>query len=826
MPTKTWNAIFAAVGLSLCTAHTELNVVPAVQSWTPAEGVFHARGAEIQLGTPASEELTSLAERFSLDLKVAGCGDHPVALPGSAGSRPSLGIFLTLDRHGDNEINPEGYRVEILGNSVFIRGSTPTGVFYGTRTLLQLLAQDKTNLTLPCGIISDYPQYRHRMLMLDVGRKPYPLPVLKDYLRMMSWYKMNELHLHLSDEAFGGAYTGFRVQCDTFPGLTSKDLFYTKKELREFQDLAHSMGITITPEIDMPGHSRVFTDYWPDIMVKGNPGYMDVTNPKTIELMKQLLDEMIPIFDAPDFHIGTDEYRVGGSKEQKEYMHEAFRQFINTMNAHIRSKGKNCRIWSGFEHMGGKSVKIDSTVIIDMWDPYNPEHDGHPVINSSQFVSYLCPGCHYYGVNPVGIYNSWEPWQQSCPTAPKKGDPRLLGGKFHVWGDQAPTGWTMTEIAKLVLPTMQAFAEKLWGTKGSKDYSEFQTRAALTQPIPGVTVFERLPARYGDDLLLNLAGEQVLPATNSVVSLTHDGQKRRDLEWPWTLTFEICKTAETGTRGVILSSDLAEICADFTRTEEQKSKDAAGKEIKTKVTRRGVGVVRAAGSAGADPASSHLVNDVSRVYSEPLPLNQWTTVSIVGERGRTTVYLNGDKAGESGEQAICPLAQLGSKTGNSFVGKIRNLKVYDRALSAKEIGRAAGLDLPDNLAAKCAVTASASDTAYGLTPDKITDGDPGTRWSSGATSAEQWVAVDLGSVVEFNAVAVAWETARPNELQVQVSSDGKDWQTVATTAVTSDKTDIRLPSARARQVRLLMSKPATQWGYSIWELEVMKRRQP
>ena len=740
--------IVMAMITTIATA-AELNVVPAVQQWTPGTGTVQ-RDAKVVI----VNEVTDQAR-------------------------------------------PEGYIIEVTADKIIIRADTPVGRAYAKTTLEQLRRQ---NAPLPQGKIVDWPEYNHRMLMLDAGRKPFQMPVLKDYLRILAWYKMNELHLHLSDEAFGGKYTGFRVQCDTFPGLASKDLFYTKKELRELQDEAKALGITITPEIDMPGHSRCFTDYWPDLMVKGQPSYMDVTNPKTIERMKKLLDEMIPIFDAPDFHIGTDEYRVSGTKEEKEKLHVAFREFINTMNAHIRSKGKNCRIWSGFEHMGGREIKIDPTVIIDMWDPYNVEHDGHPVINASQFVTYYVPGAHYYGVNPGGIYNNWEPWRQNCPTAPKKGDPRLLGGKLHVWNDQGPTGYTMTEIATLVLPGLQAFAEKLWGTKGSATYPEFQKRAALTLPVPSVTMFERRSATG-----LEMAGERTLAATNTVIPWK---QGRADLEQPWTLTMEIMPTADTGKRGVILSSDLAEICASYNR------------DGKT-----GIGVIRAAGSRdGADPASSHLVNDVSKRYSDPVPLNKWTTVTIVSEDRHTTVYLNGAKTGDSNNQTLCPLAQFGSKTGNSFVGKIRKLKVVNRALTAKEIGRAAGLDIPDNLAAHKPATASRSDTGYGFMPENITDENPATRWSSGQGGAETWAAIDLGKPVEFNTVTVAWENARPKKLRVQVSDDGQAWRDVASVEVTGSDTVVTFPRQRAWQVRLVMNDAATGWGYSIWGVEVLNKR--
>ena len=820
---------FAWATLTSAAAAPTLNVVPAVQSWSPAPGTFDVNAAGFTVSATDADALRNVTLAFRQDL--AALGLTPPSGAADFTSADNAAYRLTL-KTGTNTISPEGYVIEI-GDTVTIRGSTPTGVFYGTRTLLQLLAHPGPHPTLPHGVIRDWPQSSHRLLMLDVGRKPYPLPVLKDYLRLMAWYKMNELHLHLSDEAFGDGYSGFRVQCDTFPGLTSKDLFYTKAELRELQDEAKAQGITITPEIDMPGHARCFTTVWPEL---GNPklakSYLDVTNPKTIERLERLLDEMIPIFDAPDFHIGTDEYHLGGlSAEDKLKFGEGFRTFINTMNTYIRSKGKNCRIWSGYEYMPGTTVP-DPSVTIDMWvtrDAQGLIAEGHNVINSSDGVTYLCPGCDYYGVDNQGIYNNWAPWKISDDPAknPAPNDPRLLGGKLHVWGDHGPTGYTMTEIADLTLPSLQAFAEKLWGNQGSPDYRAFQKRTALTLPVPGVTVFDRLPATEPDGVVLDLPGEQTLATAGTTIPLPLAGQPRADLEYPWTLTLQVRPDAAGGNRGVLLSSALAEICADYSRSEVRQSKDAAGKTVKTKVTEHGFGVIRAAGTPGSDAAASHLVADESRVYGPPLTPGEWQTVTVVATREHTVYYLNGVKTGESRKQAICPLAQLGSLTGNSFVGQLKNLKVWNRTLTAKEIGRATGRDVPDNLAAHRPATASASDTPYGFTPEKLTDEDPGTRWSSGITSQPQWVALDLGTEpVSFNTVSIAWETARPKQLRVQTSDDGQTWQDLSVVAVTGAQTTVTFPAARARQLRLQMSHPATQWGYSIWEVEVWNKKQP
>lgn len=802
--------------VTLAAAQTPLHVVPAVREWEPGQGVLTVSG--ITLAVDPALDATSLQGLLSViqeDLK-------PLRLDtnGAKGAVVAMKFQPLADK-----TNPEAYEVEI-GEAIVIRGASPAAWFWGSRTVLQLLQK---SCELPRGLVKDHPDYRGRMLMLDVGRKAYPLSALKDFIRMMAWYKMNELHLHLSDEAFGGSYAAFRVESKTFPGLAAKDLFYTHTEIRELQDFAKARGVIITPEIDMPGHARCFTNYWPEITLKDYPNYMDVTHPKTIEVMKKLLDEMIPLFDAPDFHIGTDEYRVGGPR--RDELHESFRVFINTMNAHVRSRGKNCRIWSGFEHMKG-TTQIDPTVIIDMWETDDAKGQiakGHSIINSNHGRTYIVPGCHYYGISRGGIYEGWEPWMVSGDASknPGKNDPKLLGGKLHVWFDQGPTGWTLTEVADTTLAGMQAFAEKLWGTKGSKDYQSFTARCAATLPVPQVTLLQRIPARK-DHLVMEMPGEVTLNKESSNLPTPLAKADRVDLEYPWTLTMEVKRTAEFQGRGVLLSSSLAEICANYRRDEEQSVKQADGTTKKIKVERRGLGTLRAAGTREGDGSAgaTRMSADTGKSSNVPLPLNEWATVTIVGEQNRNTIWLNGEKMAESNNQMVCPLAFVGGEKGQSFVGSIRKMQVWDRAFTAKEIGRAAGLDIPDNLAEGAAVIATVSDTAYGLIASNLCDGNPSTRWSSGVTRAEQSVTIDLKKSLSFNTVALLWEQATAGRYLISVSDDQKTWKEVFTGKGTVGRTQATFDTIKGRYVRIQCSEATSQWGYSIYEIEVMRKRQP
>ena len=407
---------------------------------------------------------------------------------------------------------------------------------------------------------------------------------------------------------------------------------------------------------------------------------------------------------------------------------------------------------------------------------------------------------------------------------PARDDPKLLGGKLHVWADQGPTGYTLTEIADTTLTGIQPFAEKLWGTKGSPDYKDFTARCAMTLPIPNVSLLDRLGAPR--EVVFDQPAEVTLKDEASSIPLPLAQAGRADLEYPWTLTMEVKRAADTKGRGVLISSELVEVCANYSQDEEKTTKDASGKTSKQNVTLRGLGAVRAAGARTGQgtPADTFKFRDVSKASDQQLPLNQWASLTVVGEQGRSTIWLNGEKILESPNQLVCPLRMLGGKPGQSFVGSIRKLCVVSRALTPKQIGRAAGLDIPDNLAAGAKTTASAADSEHGLDPQNAVDEDPGTRWSSGITTKDQWIAIDLGKDQAFNTVNVLWETAVPKTYHIHVSNNATDWKDVFTGEANVGKTAATFPPQHARHVRLTMSEPRTGWGYSIHEIEVLAKR--
>jgi hexosaminidase len=668
-------------------ANPEPVIVPAVQHWQGGDGTLDVRGAPIGIAAADDGSLRPTAEVMRDDLAAMGFPRPEILLGDVPEGKTALVFVLTKApfNAGTNVIEEQAYSVEIATHRVTIAAHNRAGIFYGTRSVLQMLTAGRQ---LPCGRIVDGPVTRLRMLMLDVGRKPFPLTALYDYLRLIGWNKMNVLHLHLSDCSFDNHYGGFRLQCDTFPGLTSKDCFYTKQELRAFQDRAAAMGIMVLPEIDMPGHAAAFTMLWPELAWRQNPysGHLDVNNPKTAERMKQLLDEMIPVFDAPYFHIGTDEYRVPMTNEaERAQTGEAFRKFINTMNAHVRSKGKECVVWDGWEHSQG-TTEIDPTVVVDMWwgifNTTNYIRSGHKVFNSNQNVTYLTSGRPVYGVNNAAVYERWQP-NFFGKVNPPLDDPNFLGAKLHVWVGQGPTGWTMTEIADQTAPSIRAISETFWGRRGSPDYKQFLVRAKPLEIVPGVTVFNRIPSTNG--VVLDRPREVLLTKQAGTAALPFEQAGRADLEFPWTLAMDVRKDAVNG-RGVILSSDFAEICDRYEWNERRKNTNPELKEKVSQVVHTGFGVVRAAGNWGATPAEAKMAAENSRVYGPSLPLDQWVQVTVVATRGHTAVYFDGKLIGQQNQQMLCPLKRCGSPDGaNVFAGTIKNLRVWDRALSEHEV---------------------------------------------------------------------------------------------------------------------------------------------
>ncbi|GAA5494875.1 hypothetical protein Rhal01_01040 [Rubritalea halochordaticola] len=650
---------------SVLTSYSQsLRVIPAVKEWTPAQG-------ELNL-----ERLKwSVADRESMKSLVAVLESE--GLWGKAVDKSQTangGVHFKWTKGIDGA---EGYRVSI-GDGVLVEASSYAGLFYGSRTVLQLIHSYEG--TIPKGVINDQPKYQVRSLMLDVGRKHLEFEDLKDWVRLMGWMKFNQLQIHLNDNSWG-RYPGYRLESKVYPGLASKDGHYTFQQIREIQDFAKGYGVEIIPEIDSPGHSLAFTAYRPDLAHPGidregfGLAYLDIRSEESRRFIEKLFDEVAPLFDSKEFHIGTDEYRLNLIKDKKERdaLGEDFRLYINHFNKYLKEKhGKTVRIWSGYEHMPG-TTEPEKDVIIDMWvtgDAKNKTKAGYKVINSSHNFTYIVPGAPYYGVNNPGIYENWTPlkFMNKPEGILEEGEKNLLGAKLHVWNDFGPTGYTWNEIARLSVPSMAAFGEKMWGVKGAENYGEFVKYAdSLAGAAPAVKLLSRDAGEK--DLVWSLEKQQEMIGNSSV----NVDAASQNLEYPWTASFTVTRKNDIAGDELLISSSLAAFYLDLTH------------EFKTKQgveTKRGVACVRANQAPGFDALGSYRPDVI--VFPYEVPLHQKVTLTFVGEHRKTSLYVDGKLVSSVNTQMVCPLGQIGAdQLPRGFHGTLHGVKISSKTGSQK-----------------------------------------------------------------------------------------------------------------------------------------------
>lgn len=362
------------------------------------------------------------------------------------------------------------------------------------------------------GRATDFPLYPNRGFMIDVGRKFFTMDYLRDYVKILSFYKLNELQVHLNDngfvEFFGNdwnkTYAAFRLESERFPGLTAKDGSYTKEEFRDFQIMAARYGVNVIPEIDVPAHSLAFTHYNPRLAAdKKEYGmdHLDLYKPEVYEFVDALFDEYLsgenPVFVGPEVHIGTDEYN------QKEA--EQFRHFTNHYLDFVSKYGKTPRLWGSLNVMKGNTPvdlkgKVVSAWNYDWMDVQTCLYAGAKVVNLCDGLLYLVPAAHYYYdyLNYQWLYENWMP-EMMRPEDPKMTvrHPNFLGAMLAVWNDHVGNGISQQDVHCRTFPGLQMVCEKMWKgeNKDKVPFEQFMALCATTPEAPGVNLLAKVDKR-------------------------------------------------------------------------------------------------------------------------------------------------------------------------------------------------------------------------------------------------------------------------------------------------------------------------------------------
>lgn len=470
-------------------------VVPELKTWSGAEGQTALSGRIVVKNAKLKAVAAALAadykEMFGKELTIVN------------GATKGGDVVLSLKK--DKALGDEGYTMNV-GSAVEITAATERGAFWATRTLLQIAEQHKDG-NLPKGKTTDVPEYKLRGFMIDCGRKFIPMSYLRDLAKIMAYYKMNTLQVHLNDNGFRQYFGGdwnktqaaFRLECDTYPGLTAKDGSYSKQEFIDFQKLAEQNGVEVIPEIDAPAHSLAFTQYKNEIGSKEyGMDHLDLFNPETYKFMDGLWKEYIggknPVFIGKRVHIGTDEY----SNAKKDVV-EKFREFTDHYIKYVESFGKQAVVWGALTHANGDTKVKNKGVLMDIWyngyaDPVEMKKQGYKLVSIPDGLVYIVPAAGYYYdyLNCQYLYEHWTPAVIGNKTF-EENDPMIEGGMFAVWNDHAGNGISTKDVHHRVYPALQTLAVKCWIGKETKlPYAEFDSKRAELSEAPGVNELGRL----------------------------------------------------------------------------------------------------------------------------------------------------------------------------------------------------------------------------------------------------------------------------------------------------------------------------------------------
>ena len=501
--------VFALVAPLQAQVNEKPFVIPELREWKGAKGQF-VPGEELRIVYSEKDaELQKVAFQFANDYSAMFHTTPEVV----AGKAKKGDIVLSVKK--DKKLNAEGYNITI-GDKVEITAPTKEGVFWATRTILQI-AEQNSGQALPCGVIRDYPDYALRGFMLDCGRKYIPMHFVREYVKFMSYYKMNTLQIHLNDNGFKQFFqhdwnktpAAFRLESEYFPGLTARDGYYTKQEFRELQMLADSLGVEIIPEIDAPAHSLAFSHYRPELgSVEYGMDHLDLFKPATYTFLDSLYDEYLggdnPVFMGKRVHIGTDEY----SNRKKDVV-EKFRYFTDRYIKLVESYGKQACVWGALTHAKGDTPVKSENVIMHAWyngyaDPTEMIKQGYDLVSIPDGYLYIVPAAGYYYdfLNCKMLYDNWTPAQIGNQKFDER-HPQIKGGMFAVWNDHAGNGISIKDIHYRVYPAMQTLSVKMWtGAKPQLPYEEFDKARLALSDAPGVKIAGRFKGGARDILKL------------------------------------------------------------------------------------------------------------------------------------------------------------------------------------------------------------------------------------------------------------------------------------------------------------------------------------
>ncbi|WP_408636468.1 family 20 glycosylhydrolase [Phocaeicola paurosaccharolyticus] len=453
--------------------------------------------------------VTISADSYETDLLYDYLLSSPLKLSKSSSNNGVLTLRRVDKVNGCD--SPEGYSLRVTKRGIDIEAISGAGLFYGVQTLLQMSYGNKK---IPCVEITDLPRFEYRGLMLDVSRHFFGKDFLKKQIDAMAYYKLNRLHLHLTDAA------GWRLEIKRYPLLTSfaawrdrplwKDWwnngrlyknegdtgayggYYTQEDIKELVAYAQKHFITIIPEIEMPAHSEEVLTAYPELSCTHVPYKQSdfcVGNEKTFEFLENVLTEVMALFPSEYIHVGGDEAgklswgdcelcRKRMSDEKLKDNNELQSYLIHRVERFLNSKGRkllgwdeildgglapNATVmsWRGVEG-GLKAIEAGHKAIMTPGEfCYIDSYQDAPDTQPEAIGGYL-PLEKIYSYNPIPENISEE-----------KTD-LIYGVQANLWSEYIPTE---KDVERMVYPRLLALAEVAWSDPSHKDFIDFRKRA-------------------------------------------------------------------------------------------------------------------------------------------------------------------------------------------------------------------------------------------------------------------------------------------------------------------------------------------------------------
>ncbi|SDF65474.1 hexosaminidase [Mucilaginibacter pineti] len=445
---------------------------------------------------------------------------------------PTASIKFVLNKVADPLIGAEGYNLSVTAKKVVIRANEPAGVFYGLQTFMQLLPKEIESKefvkgikwTAPCVEITDYPRFVWRGLMFDVARHFFTKAEVKQYIDAMVKYKLNLLHLHLTDDE------GWRIEIKSLPKLTTVGAynvkkvgqfgtftpptpdeprnyggFYTQEDIKELVQYAKEHFVNILPEIDVPGHSLAAVAAYPELsctkpvdkyVVNSGEPFMNWDGPhnkaivdntlcpaneNVYEFLDKVVTEVAQLFPFPYIHMGGDEcaknfweqseaIKALMIKENLKTQQEVQSYFEKRVEKIVESKGKKFMGWDEILEGG-----VGPNAAVMSWRGIQGGIEaaklGHDVVMSPTTFAYLdymqsdrVNETHVYASLRLSKTYEFEP-------VPDSVDSKLIkGGQANLWTEQV---YNIRQAEYMTWPRGMAIAEIVWSPKEKKNWNYF-----------------------------------------------------------------------------------------------------------------------------------------------------------------------------------------------------------------------------------------------------------------------------------------------------------------------------------------------------------------